>query len=56
MEGIDSTPTILVSNESLGQAHLKNAMAPLNFDRGEPPEAGEGQQRPNFFFGLNGTL
>ena len=49
MERSDPTPLTLVSNESLGQAHLKNAMAPLNFDRGEPPEAGEGQQRPKFF-------
>ena len=42
LEGNDPTPTILVSNESLGQAHLKNASASLNFGLRDPPEAGQG--------------
>ena len=53
LEGIDSTPTILVSNESLGQADLKDILAYLNFFPQGPSRKGcQGRD----FFGLKWFL
>ena len=43
-EGNTSTPTILVSDERIDQAHLKNVVAPLNYGLEDPPEVSEGRR------------
>ena len=43
-------PTLLVSNERLGQAHFKPTGVSLNVGLGNPPEALGGQPRSKFLW------